>query len=159
MNTGSLHIIKATSQQVFLKSGYFQNFMPSVRRCYDSKLIPFYFKYIPGGSNPESLTKSISLVAIQVKGDTIIDGDEISITASHLKEIDNTNNWTLYFALTTGLTGVDIRNGLHQYKITVEGVEYRSEPFMCCFNTLDISEGSFSSAFSSAFDVYETDLK
>lgn len=159
MNNGSLNIIKAESQQVFLKSGYFQNFMPSVRRCYDSKLIPFFFKYIPEGASPESITKSISLVPVKISGDSITDGEPISIPYTDLKEIENDNDWTFYFNLQTGITGVMIRNGLHQYKILIEGVEYRSEPFMCCFNTVDISQGSFSTAFSSAFDVYSEEAK
>jgi len=43
--------------------------------------------------------------------------------------------------------------------MVVEGVEYRSEPFMCCFNTLEITSGSFSTAFSTAFSIYEVEAK
>lgn len=153
MNNGSLNIIKAESQQVFLKSGYFQNFMPSVRRCYDSKLIPFYFKYIPDAGWPYSITKELSLIPIQVSGNEIIDGTEIPIGEYYLQTINNTTSWTIYCSIPAWVTVAGITNGLHQYKITIEGIEYRSEPFLCCFNTLVITQGSFSSAFSSAFDV------
>jgi hypothetical protein len=154
MNTGSLHIIKATSQQVFLKSGYFENIMPSIRRCYNSKFIPFFFKYIPGGTSPESITKSLKVVPVSFVGSEILDGAEVDLGYVHLSEIENGDGtWTLYFNPESPITGINIQNGFHQFKVEIEGVEYRSEPFMCCFTTITTTGGAFSTAFSSAFDI------
>lgn len=151
MNTGSLHIIKATSEQVFMKSGYFENIMPSIRRCYDSKLIPFYFKYIPPAAQPDSVTKSVSLMPISIDNGEIIDGTEIEINETNLKAIDKSTSWVLYFNIDIPLSG--IASGIYQYKIIFESAEYRSEPFLCCFDGVTSEFGAFSSAFSGAFDV------
>ena len=155
MNTGTLHIVKSDESQVFLKKGYFENIMPSVRRCYDTQLIPFFFKYIPGSPIPDSITKSLSIVAVEVLGGEIIDQNESEISSTELKEIENENGtWTLYFNPESLLTGLDILNGLHQFKIEIEGVEYRSEPFLCCFNTLvALAGGSFDGSFDASFDI------
>lgn len=151
MNNGSLNIIKAKATHVFLKPGYFESLMPSVRRCYDAYLIPFFFKYIPPPAFPDTVTKSISLVPVSILGDTIKDGNEIEISATKLKAINESNLWTLYFRLDSPLSG--IASGMYQFKIIVDSVEYRSEPFLCCFDGTIHSDGSFSSAFSSAFNV------
>ena len=106
MNNGSLNIIKAKDTHVFLKPGYFESLMPSVRRCYDAYLIPFFFKYIRPPAFPDTVTKSISLVPVSILGDTIKDGTEIEISATKLKAINKSNLWTLYFRLDSPYQGL-----------------------------------------------------
>lgn len=155
MNNCSLNIIKSGDVQIFKKSGYFDNIAPSIRRCYDSKLIPFFFKYNPGEAVPDTSTKSLTLIKVELVGDEIIELGEQTINSSLLELYAiGGGKYNVYYRAETDLPYLDITKGIYMYKIEVDGDVYYSEPFSVCFADIVATlAGDFNNDFSNDFYI------
>lgn len=149
MTNGGLHIFKPAEQtQMFLKFGYHDAVMPAIRRCYDTRFIPFYFKHIGTGAVPDNPPPmSLHLVPITITGNIVKEGEQIEINDAFL-EITETN--AIYFNPTFAIP-MKGRGGMYLFKIKADDDVYKSEPFILCLSDLQVT-GDFNDDFNNDFN-------
>lgn len=151
MKHGILNIIKKEQLQTFALPGYFENPYPSIRRCYDTRFIPFFFKHIESGINPsDAIGVKLYLCKMFISGKEIVEINQKEIAETYVFKERISDGWVISYDPKYALLGVPVSHGSYYYKIVADSQEYASEPFMCCFNNIKLL-GDFNNDFNNDF--------